>query len=158
MRRRRGCCSILLSPPLANDRATYSVFFRTLHSLSSLLFAHGNSNDLAVLSKCCLVLNSIGLYGSGPQGSGHSNRTQGEPDARRRRSIDESGGGAGRVGGGGDLLDEELHVYIAAMQLFPIKLNFSFIKNADVKVQWILYYYCQGCARFNRRGNSVMRT
>lgn len=25
-------------------------------------------------------------------------------------------------------------MYIAAMQLFPIKLNFSFIKNADVKV------------------------
>ena len=40
-------------------------------------------------------------------------------------------GGAGR----GDPLDEEQrHVYIAAMQLFPIKLNFSFIKNADVKV------------------------
>ncbi|CAN0139777.1 unnamed protein product, partial [Laminaria digitata] len=35
--------------------------------------------------------------------------------------------------GGGGLLKEELHVYIAAMQLFPIKLNFSFIKNADVK-------------------------
>lgn len=32
-------------------------------------------------------------------------------------------------------MDEELHVYIAAMQLFPIKLNFSFIKNADVKVR-----------------------
>lgn len=31
-------------------------------------------------------------------------------------------------------MKEELHVYIAAMQLFPIKLNFSFIKNADVKV------------------------
>ena len=41
------------------------------------------------------------------------------------------------MGGAGDLLDEELHVYIAAMQLFPIKLNFSFIKNADVKVEWI---------------------
>lgn len=42
---------------------------------------------------------------------------------------------AGRAGGaGGDLLEEEPHVYIAAMQLFPIKLNFSFIKNADVKV------------------------
>lgn len=42
---------------------------------------------------------------------------------------------AGRAGGaGGDLLEQEAHVYIAAMQLFPIKLNFSFIKNADVKV------------------------
>ena len=29
-------------------------------------------------------------------------------------------------------------MYIAAMQLFPIKLNFSFIKNADVKV-------CEAC-------------
>ncbi|CAN0408041.1 unnamed protein product, partial [Ascophyllum nodosum] len=39
-------------------------------------------------------------------------------------------GGAGR----GDPLDEERrYVYIAAMHLFPIKLNFSFIKNADVK-------------------------
>lgn len=56
-------------------------------------------------------------------------------DAKRRRSADSSGGAGGSgKGGGGDLLDEELHVYIAAMQLFPIKLNFSFIKNADVKV------------------------
>lgn len=45
-------------------------------------------------------------------------------------------GAAGEGGGGGDSLDEELHVYIAAMQLFPIKLNFGFIKNADVKVRF----------------------
>lgn len=74
------------------------------------------------------------MYGSGAHDSEHSNRRgQGETDRRKRRSTDGSGGVG--VGGGGDLLDEELHVYIAAMQLFPIKLNFSFIKNADVKVQ-----------------------
>lgn len=55
------------------------------------------------------------------------------------RSSENGAAGRGRSGGGGgmrgsDLLEEELHVYIAAMQLFPIKLNFSFIKNADVKV------------------------
>lgn len=73
------------------------------------------------------------MHGSGPQGSEHPNRRQGEAGRARRRSVDGPGGGG--VGGGGDLLDEELHVYIAAMQLFPIKLNFSFIKNADVKVE-----------------------
>lgn len=39
------------------------------------------------------------------------------------------------VGSRGVFEDDELHLYIAAMQLFPIKLNLSFIKNADVKVQ-----------------------
>ncbi|CAN0391663.1 unnamed protein product, partial [Hapterophycus canaliculatus] len=66
-------------------------------------------------------------------------RNKGEADSSRRRSADASagggrGGGTGAGGGGGGyFLDEELHVYIAALQLFPIKLNFSFIKNADVK-------------------------
>lgn len=64
--------------------------------------------------------------------SGRQDRT----DSNAPQTGGGGGGGArgGTVGAGGDLLDEEPHVYIAAMQLFPIKLNFSFIKNADVKV------------------------
>lgn len=42
------------------------------------------------------------------------------------------------------MLKEESHVYIAAMQLFPIKLNFSFIKNADVKV-WHVFVTLSSC-------------
>ena len=44
------------------------------------------------------------------------------------------GGAEGATSSGDPLDEEQQHVYIAAMQLFPIKLNFSFIKNADVKV------------------------
>lgn len=44
------------------------------------------------------------------------------------------GGAEGATNSGDPLDEEQQHVYIAAMQLFPIKLNFSFIKNADVKV------------------------
>lgn len=44
------------------------------------------------------------------------------------------GGAEGAVSSGDPLDEEQQHLYIAAMQLFPIKLNFSFIKNADVKV------------------------
>ena len=40
-------------------------------------------------------------------------------------------------------MKEELHVYIAAMQLFPIKLNFSFIKNADVKVRAVFCHFAK---------------
>lgn len=48
--------------------------------------------------------------------------------------IDRASGGTANGVGGRGVLDDELHLYIAAMHLFPIKLNFSFIKNADVKV------------------------
>lgn len=76
-----------------------------------------------------------GVSGGRPKSTEGSTRRQREVDAKKRRSVDSSAGaGGGGIGGGGNLLDEELHVYIAAMQLFPIKLNFSFIKNADVKV------------------------
>lgn len=59
--------------------------------------------------------------GQGGQGSSRASRP-----ANTDRGVDS--------GGRRDMLDEELHVYAALVQLFPIKLNFSFIKNADVKV------------------------
>lgn len=96
---------------------------------------------LAFSSPIFVLILTAGAHGGGggggPQSAEPSTRRQREADAKKRRSVDNSGGavaGGGGTGGGGDLLDEELHVYIAAMQLFPIKLNFSFIKNADVKV------------------------
>lgn len=99
-----------------------------------------------------LTPETEGSSRGGLQGADTSGQGQGEEDAKRRRSVESASGagggggsarrgGGGRGGGGGGagrgafLLDEELHVYIAAMQLFPIKLNFSFIKNADVKVE-----------------------
>lgn len=73
---------------------------------------------------------------SGVMHDAEKNRQSGEKEVVgvAERTKRGSGGTMNGVGAGGVLLDEEPHVYIAAMQLFPIKLNFSFIKNADVKV------------------------
>lgn len=62
------------------------------------------------------------------------NLGEGRKDASKASQPADAGRGVDG-GGGRGMLDEELHVYIAAVQLFPMKLNFSFIKNADVKVE-----------------------
>lgn len=74
----------------------------------------------------------------GRQGAGwdESNRPSGERHSLERNDrLSGATTTMNGVGSRGVFEDDGLHLYIAAMQLFPIKLNLSFIKNADMKVQ-----------------------